>query len=281
MTPEYLTPIRITWIVPDETEAVLAALERFTEGRVLFVEAEVGSGSAHVLGTVLSGRKNLPFRVSLIGPPETLQEFVEACPKSVRFDAVVMPPHDDEAAMRALAGKFRSLTLGLWSTPEGVLGLGRALAASKKVFAWGITVLNPHAPAENLNETDRALFVSVWKEKTTAEAPKAIIHDLFLSSDLGLDPWKNYAGCQAGDSLAHVGPDGLLRACRTLAVILGDLNQTGLREIWSGEARKSFLKALSKIPEACGPCARLEICKGGCPGLAGPSGRDRSCPGTV
>lgn len=281
MTPECSAPIRITWTAPENPEAVTSSLARFIEGRVLFVEAEVGPESAVTLGAALSGMKKLPFRVSLTGDPEALLSFAETCPSSGRFDAVVLPPHDDEGALRILAGRFRSMSLGLWSTPEGVSGLARALAISKKVFAWAIAVLNPHAPAVSLNETERASFVAAWREKAAADPPKAIIHDLFLSADLGLDPWKGYAGCAAGDSLAHVGADGLIRACRTLPVILGDLGVSSLGEIWKSEAKKSFRVALAKPPEVCRPCAMVEVCKGGCPGLAGSSGRDRSCPGMI
>ena len=98
---------------------------------------------------------------------------------------------------------------------------------------------------------------------------------------MGLEPLKNYGGCQGGTELAHIDDDATVKACRTLPVELGSLAEDDLKEIWKSAARGEVRGNIETLPGSCSSCAEAPRCRGGCPGLGVDDGRDGSCPGPV
>lgn len=279
--PELSAPLRVTWNVPSDPALAKLVWDRIIEARVLFLEAEMRADGVTPLAAALPPRASTLIRLTVLADPEVLEEFGKRCPEAAKMDATALFAGHDGETLRPLAGLFRSLSLGLWSTAEGVLDLERALSAIRSSLAWSVSFLNPHAPAMPLTEDERAKTALVWKEKAGSDAPSAFVHDLFLSEAMGLNPLKSYGGCAAGDTFAHIGEDGVLYACRTLPVALGDLKTDSLKDIWRQTARRELRAKLRALPLSCNPCKRAEVCKGGCPGLAVGDGRDGSCPGPV
>jgi len=273
----------VTWKVGDDLALDTALWERLCAGRVLFVDAEVEVESAKTLAKALDAslepQKSLPLRMTVVGDAEALEAFGADRRLAAQVDCTVTGPFDDGARLRGLAGRYRSLTLGLWSTPEGVKALPEALSIIKVSMAWAVAIMNPHSPAEPLSDEDRAAVVAAWRAHAGADAPKLFVHDLFLSDALGLDPWKGYAGCAAAGSLAHLDADGTLVACRTMPKTVGNLTGKPLKELWAERDRVVLREEIEMLPRACAACGIAADCRGGCPGLADSDGRDGSCPG--
>ena len=148
-------------------------------------------------------------------------------------------------------------------------------------------MLYPAAPVAPLGEPDRRTAVAAWEHWGAPEI-QLRVHDLFLARALDLAPFREYAGCQAGDALGHLTAGGTVTACRTLPVRIGDLGDQGLREIWAATPRRALRRELEQTPAACAGCAVAGRCGGGCRGLlrAGSATADLgvpdpSCPGPL
>jgi len=95
---------------------------------------------------------------------------------------------------------------------------------------------------------------------------KITIHDPFL--------WKIFypavsfpgGGCQAGNSMAYIAPDGKVLPCPSMPIVLGDLSVTPLKAILSSASKKALVKTLREAPEECTQCNDLTGCLGGCSG---------------
>lgn len=275
---ELSTPMRVTWDVCSDESTILKILERLHEGRALFVEALATAETGGVLARNLAGFGTFSPALTVIGDFEALEGFSSASDRAAKTTAFLLHGGEDAAKIAALAAGFKVLTIALWSTDEGLEGFGEALAAAKELGA-PMAVLNPHAPAQPLSEEVSAKVARLWDEG--GEGIKLTAHDLFLAERLGLEPWKGYRGCAAGSALAHVTGEGFLTACRTLPVFLGDLCEESMKEIWKGSIRTELRNILNEPPAGCVGCVRATFCLGGCPGLASPGARDRSCAGPV
>jgi radical SAM protein with 4Fe4S-binding SPASM domain len=69
-------------------------------------------------------------------------------------------------------------------------------------------------------------------------------------------------------------------------VVLGNLGEQDLREIWAGRARRTLRDGLAEAPAGCVGCVVADRCRGGCRGLLATGAveidlgaRDPSCPG--
>jgi radical SAM protein with 4Fe4S-binding SPASM domain len=196
-------------------------------------------------------------------------------------EGVLVAPYPKLTEIAKLAVYFRVFTLGLWSHTEGLTYFSEALDLVQGSPNLGISVMNPPVTDRTsppaLTEEDRQRAKAAWQ--AAGKVPERIhIHDLFLSETLGLEPFKSYGGCAAGQSLAHLKGDGHLVACRTLPLPLGDLNVSALTEVWAAPERGAAREEIEAIPHECGGCEHVEVCRGGCPGLATGAGKaDRSC----
>ena len=278
--PELKAPLRLTWDLPAYARLAATVWGRIVEARVLFLEVCIRpEGLGGLQGLVGSWGATGP-KVSLLGEPECLLAALECLGAGAlaNADLRMLPRYRPELGVEDLASATRRLVPSLWSTPEGLGFFAEALEIALAYRLPTVAVLNPPAPALPLGPEDRAGAVSVWQGR--AEGPLELeVHDLFLAEALGLTPFAGYAGCQAGGALGHVTEDGRLVACRTLPVDLGDLRDAGLRELWASPATESLRRTVARAPSGCADCNVEQVCRGGCPGLAGGSGRDASCPG--
>ncbi len=121
---------------------------------------------------------------------------------------------------------------------------------------------------------------------------RLVVHDHFLWTAMrrlfpaaaGERP--EFAGCQAGSSLAHVDWDGNVYPCDALPIRLGNLLETPFERIWRSPASAKVFAAIQAAPAACADCGAWHGCLGGCRGLAylksdSFDAADPSCPGAV
>jgi len=278
--PELCAPVRVTWDLPPDPDLAWLVWERLASARVLFVEVRLAPTALAGLPGLGRGWTERPGpRLTLLAPPDPLLAAFEALgPRALAgADARVLPPYRPELSVEELAAATHRLTPALWCDPDGLGSLEEALELARAYGLRSVALLNPPAPARPLSPADRARAAQVWRARA-GPGLEAEVHDLFLARDLGLD-LSGYRGCQGAGLLAHVTAGGRLVACRTHPLEIGDLRESPLPELWAGERRQRVARDLLAVPAACGGCGLAETCRGGCPGLAGPDGRDASCPG--
>ncbi len=120
---------------------------------------------------------------------------------------------------------------------------------------------------------DLEAFRGTWKDfvESGCSLPEMEIHDLFLWEIMTPGQKQNraeYGGCQAGNSLSHVDCHGVVHPCAAWPQPLGCLPGQSLEEIWNSSERFAVCEAIAQSPEGCHGCSALDICFGGCRGLA-------------
>ncbi|NIQ11346.1 MAG: SPASM domain-containing protein [Gammaproteobacteria bacterium] len=116
-------------------------------------------------------------------------------------------------------------------------------------------------------------FSKLWLkvEGSLDVLPDMEVHDLFLWEIMTPGQQQNrseYGGCQAGNSLAHIDINGVVHPCSAWPQPLGQLPDQSLEDIWAGRERQSVVEAIAITPVGCKGCSDLNICFGGCRGLA-------------
>lgn len=120
---------------------------------------------------------------------------------------------------------------------------------------------------------DLDVFRKVWLDfmKNPCRLPALEIHDLFLWEIMTPEQQQNrgeYGGCQAGNSLSHVDSQGVVHPCAAWPQALGKLPDQSLEDIWSGRERIIVRERIALVTDGCHGCRDLDICFGGCRGLA-------------
>ncbi len=278
---ELSAPLRVTWDLPRDPERARTLWRRLGRGRVLFVEAQVTAQSVAALEGLEAPPEGAPApRLSLLGGAAELAAGLARLGTDALAgsELLVLPPYAPPAAMDALRDGQRKVTPALWSTAEGVAELAAAAAAARVLGAAAVAVLNPCQPAAPLTAAQRAAAAQAWRA-TAADDLGLRVHDLFLAEELGLEPFRGYAGCQAASTLAHLDAEGQLRACRSLPLPLGDLGASELVTLWAAPERRSLAAQLAAAPRACAGCSLETSCRGGCRGYAPDLARDPACGG--
>jgi len=116
-------------------------------------------------------------------------------------------------------------------------------------------------------------FRECWLEfmKDPCRLPAMEIHDLFLWEIMtpGQEKTRSeYGGCQAGNSLGHIDHLGVVHPCAAWPQPLGQLPGQSLADIWAGRERLAVREHIAGTPDGCRDCSDLDICFGGCRGLA-------------
>lgn len=116
-------------------------------------------------------------------------------------------------------------------------------------------------------------FRHIWQTfvKTGDILPALEIHDLFLWEIMTPGQQQQraeYGGCQAGNSLGHVDCHGVVHPCAAWPQVLGRLPRQSLEDIWSNAERLGVREHILQTPEGCHGCKDLDVCYGGCRGLA-------------
>ncbi len=116
-------------------------------------------------------------------------------------------------------------------------------------------------------------FRKLWLEfvKEPCKLPAMEIHDLFLWEIMTPGQQQNrseYGGCQAGNSLGHVDCRGVVHPCAAWPQPLGLMPDQLLEDIWAGHERLAVREHIAQVPDGCHGCSDIDICFGGCRGLA-------------
>ncbi|UCF88073.1 MAG: SPASM domain-containing protein [bacterium] len=161
-----------------------------------------------------------------------------------------------------------------WYPGKGHL---RDLAAILKVVrdsGCGLTL--PNRPAGDITSQGSDAFPDV-REFTddlltelkgftsVLRSDRVRVHDFILTEALGLEGVEPQ-GCEAGNSMAFVDPDGRVYPCETLMVPLGDLRNERFEDIWASPLRQRIRRDVASIPRFCSQCPDLGRCRAGCRG---------------
>jgi len=279
MTPSLSAPLRVTWDLSADSRLAERLWNRLVEARVFFVEIFLTAESLSGLeGLSAGGVKPGAPKVTFMGDAAALTKAVDLAEDVLLASSEVMllPDFGSLENLKTLASKISRITPSVWSTPDGMAHFSRAVEIARELGLKSVAALNPHQPADCLKPAHHEAAAEAWKALSSPDMD-ARIHDLFLSEALGKNPFKAYAGCQAGSALAYLTADGKLEACRTLPVLLGDLTISSMKEIWSGEIRSELAASLKQPPGDCCECSLAKVCLGGCRGLDPEQGRDPSC----
>ncbi len=279
---ELSAPVRVTWDLPPDPVLAAAVWRRLAQARVLFAQVRVRPEGLGGLPGLAAGLSTDPGpRLALLGRPDPLLAAIEALGPRALAEAEVemLPPYRPATSVEELVAATHRLVPVLWSLPADLEHLEQALEIAAAYRLGAVGVLNPPAPAEPLGGHDRARAAAVWRSRAVSGLEPRV-HDAFLARALGLDV-SAYQGCQGASLLAHVEEDGRVVACRTHPVEIGRLPLATLEAIWASGRRRAVARALAGVPAECTGCGVAGSCRGGCPGLAPPGGRDRSCPGPV
>jgi GeoRSP system SPASM domain protein len=120
---------------------------------------------------------------------------------------------------------------------------------------------------------DLRKFSNLWEKSVSSleVLPAMEVHDLFLWEIMTPDRQQNrseYGGCQAANSLAHIDINGVVHPCSAWPQPLGQLPDQSLEDIWAGRERQSVVEKIAITPVGCQGCSDLNLCLGGCRGLA-------------
>ncbi|RJQ45873.1 MAG: GeoRSP system SPASM domain protein [Nitrospiraceae bacterium] len=129
-------------------------------------------------------------------------------------------------------------------------------------------------PMQRLSEKEECFFIGRQEGKVLTEKLRQIeigklkitIHDPFLWRIFYPETAFPGAGCQAGNSMAYISPDGNVYPCPSLPTVLGNIQETPLKAILSSGYKKELVKSLRKPPEECLVCEEVDQCIGGCRG---------------
>lgn len=94
------------------------------------------------------------------------------------------------------------------------------------------------------------------------------IHDPFLWQVFYPGADYHEGGCQAANSMLYISPDYRVYPCPAMAIELGSLHKTTLKEIILSERKKELRRSILSLPEECSGCGEADKCLAGCRGRA-------------
>lgn len=281
---EYATPVRVFWEVDGVDAGAYRILDDLAACRVFFVAlAFRGAVDADLVRAAAERLAPSGTRLTVEGRPE---RGIEAAAGIPGVQAVHLDVTDDELPPSAELGRFRAalgtaaggLKLELWG--RHVPRVPALLDAAHGAGIRRVVLANPrvvegacHGPADALRHAQHAaLEAALEARRAWLSEIDAIIHDLFVwklfARFMEHPPTRGeYAGCQAYNALAYVGPTGLLYGCQTLQKPLGSLHEQRLEALWGSPARRLIRRMLEQNPEVCRSCVHFAECRSGCRGI--------------
>jgi len=129
-------------------------------------------------------------------------------------------------------------------------------------------------PMQRLTKGEKCFYVGREEGKILTEklhqlktdSLKLTIHDPFLWRIFYPETAFPGTGCQAGNSMAYISPEGDVYPCPSMPIVLGSLKDTPLKRILSSASKKELVQNLRKPPEECLGCGEINHCIGGCRG---------------
>jgi GeoRSP system SPASM domain protein len=276
---ELAFPIRIYWDLspaPDATIRYMGICQQIVEMKFFTLNLrDSGAELSNPCLEILEKLKNGPVAVSLtvsrsVITPSMLTRLSDLKVKELLIDAFT----DDD--FRFIAEILRnhknsSMTIGASFQVEednyrdipGLVSFCLENDITRIVF-----------PMQRLSSKDRCFYIGRQEGKVLTEKLNQIkidklkltIHDPFLWRIFYPEVAFPGAGCQAGNSMAYISPEGNVCPCPSMPIVLGNLNETPLKTILSSAFKKELVKSLRKPPEECLGCGEIEHCAGGCRG---------------
>lgn len=146
------------------------------------------------------------------------------------------------------------------------------------IFAFGRYCPTSSEKSTHISPSEyRSFLENLWlkfiehKDSATTFSLKDHLWKLFLY-EKGMfnipedsDPEMIYDGCHCGASHFTILPDGTVMACRRFESAVGNLFDTPLYELWTGEEMEKYRR--HEKFEKCGSCELLRFCRG-CPAVS-------------
>ena len=294
-------PLRLNWDIAPERLGGLASA-RFVEVaqevaslRVFFVKLRPIGALPEGFDDVVRALKSGGSRVTVsAGAPELLPspeiqnmaDSLDLSPEAARSFPPLL-----EAALSLLSPSRISVTLvperGNAAKVAEVFRLALDKGVTRLALANPNIITNRDAGRFILDEAARAGFKEALEPLLTPFGANVSfsVHDLFLHGALslpGLGGLVEYAGCQAGDALCYIAPDGSLYPCASMDERVGGLSTSSFRELWSAASLTELRAGIACVPAGCEACPKARVCIGGCRGLAfatgGDAAKDPNCP---
>lgn len=224
--------------------------------------------------TIIEHLRNTPLSVTLTAKPEALAADVLDRLHGLSLRALQM--HADSYAGLAEIPSLREATGGRFTT-------GIAFQASRAnwlelpmvvQFCLDQGIPSLTLPMQRLYGNE-PFFMPTVQEMATLNgllagldysALRLTIHDPFLWRAFNPNTPFPGGGCQAGNTMLAIAPDGIVYPCPALPLALGSLADTTLKELAAGEAKKRLRTAVTTLPDGCRGCADEMGCHGGCRG---------------
>jgi len=192
-----------------------------------------------------------------------------------RWEIPVKDVNDARQAVETLVERLPPERTSLrWYPLKGELAMLEDVLHVAKETGWGLTLPNrPAMVIESLgseafpdaNELDPELLEVITGTMKKTGHERIRIHDFIISQALGIEG-PEPQGCEAGGAIAYVEDDGTVYPCSTLKVPLGNLRKESFIQIWSGPERLRIREEVARMPDVCGRCEKLVVCRGGCRG---------------
>jgi len=288
-------PVRLTWDIPDDAgkarDVDLAAIAgRIADAGVFFVTLQgrplACSRLPDILG-VLSGSQLLLESRGEEDEMRALEQLPAGkWPLLLNVSRFVTEPAGlDTETLKAVVSALRGLghepTLSLTPLKKNINYIGDVVRFCSHEDIARFKLPNAHigdsfheySAADLPRWQDLERFRALWQD-VLAEGvplPQMDIHDLFLWEIMtpGQDQNRSeYGGCQAANSLGHIDSDGVVHPCAAWPTPLGCLPGQSLDDIWAGTQRRAIRDRIAATAEGCRGCKDLQICFGGCRGLA-------------
>jgi GeoRSP system SPASM domain protein len=290
------TPVRLTWDFPvdasGQTQLCLPTIANcIADAGVFFVTLQGGAllhtTVADVLKALAGGCQIL---ISCQGSAEELSR-LEQLPRTgfqlqLDVSSFIAADHGvDTDRLQVVVQSLRKLacepTLALTPLRNNLCNIPELLHFCSEHKITKLKLPNAHIgdsfqsySAEDLPRwQDLDKFREVWLGfmEDPCQMPILEIHDLFLWEIMTPGHQQSrgeYGGCQAGNSLSHVDHQGVVHPCAAWPQPLGKLPDQSLEEIWAGRERLAVRESIAKVAAGCLGCRDLNICFGGCRGLA-------------
>ena len=149
------------------------------------------------------------------------------------------------------------LTRQNWQDVRDIVQLSRDLGARCAVFSrhYGITPSRFELTATELVRAIREIEM-LRREGNPVKLNNGIPHCLCQSSS---------GSCLAGVTFCTIDPQGNVRPCNHAPLVLGNLQQESITELWCSQAAQEWRKM---IPAQCLACKEFARCRGGCKATA-------------
>lgn len=290
------TPVRLTWDFPEDATGLTgpslpAVADAVMDAGVFFVSLQ-GRPLLHpevgdVLDVLAGGCQLL---LTCCGSPEELSRLALLSPAGVQLLLNInsFAGNQEKVDSRRLLEVVQKLRGAGYEPQLALTPLRKNLNNIPDLLRFCLEHEVPRFKLPNANISDSfheysatelprwqdlETFRELWQNfrETGCAFPDMEIHDLFLWEIMTPGQRQNraeYGGCQAGNSLSHVDCNGVVHPCAAWPQPLGRLPEQSLHEIWSRAGRLAVCESVAQTPEGCHGCTALDICFGGCRGLA-------------